>query len=177
MKMKKIVNLYGGPGSGKSTNAAHLFALAKQNDINAELVREYIKNWVWEGRQIQPGDQIYIAAKQSKLERVCLKDVDLIVTDSPMMLSQYYEEKYDNTYPVCKHIIQKHNEIVADHGFEQLHVFLQRTKKYNPKGRTQTEEESKQVDLELKNLLISNNIEFKEVVADSNAAQTIFNLL
>lgn len=175
--MKKIVYLYGGPGTGKSTTAAHLFALAKQDGINAELVSEYIKGWVWEGREIKQGDQIYIAAKQSRKERVCFDAVDLIVSDSPMYLSQFYEEKYDDTHSVSKHIIKKHMELADRAGFEFIHVFLNRKKVYNPKGRYQNEAEAIVCDKEIKELLISEGLDFISVDADNDAAAGILNFI
>ena len=175
--MKKIVYLYGGAGTGKSTTAAHLFALAKQEDINAELVREYIKDWVWEGREIQPGDQPYIACKQSKKERVCFADVDLIISDSPMYLGQFYEEKYYTGYPVVKHIIVQHMELANKAGYEFVHIFLNRLKKYNPKGRFQNEAEAIQYDGEIRDLLIRENINFIDIDADVYAAQKILDII
>ena len=40
-KQLKVINLYGGPGTGKSTTAAALFALIKREGYNVELVTEF----------------------------------------------------------------------------------------------------------------------------------------
>jgi len=175
--MKKIINLYGGPGVGKSSTAADLYSISKKNDINTELVREYVKNWVWEGRDIRPGDQVYIAAKQSKLERVCFGRVNLIITDSPMLLTHYYEDKYDDTFPVCEGIIKKHAELAERYGYISEHIFLNRVKKYNPLGRYQNEEEAKEIDRELKNLLTSQGYKFHIVEGSTSAATEIYKLI
>ena len=175
--MRKIAYLYGGPGTGKSTTAAHLFALAKQDDINAELVREYIKDWVWEGREVLPGDQPYIASKQSRKERICFSDVDLIISDSPMYLGQYYEEKYDSSYPVVSHLIKKHMEFARLEGYEFIHIFLKRLKEYNPAGRYQNEAEAVVCDREIRELLIRENIKFTDIDADVYAAQKILDII
>ena len=42
----KVLNLYGGPGVGKSTGAAYIFSMLKLAGINCELVREYAKELV-----------------------------------------------------------------------------------------------------------------------------------
>ena len=46
--MTKIINLYGAPGSGKSTIASGLFFHMKMAGLNVELASEYIKSKVFE---------------------------------------------------------------------------------------------------------------------------------
>ena len=43
-----VINLFGGPGCGKSTIAAELFAILKKQGYEVELVTEYAKDKVWE---------------------------------------------------------------------------------------------------------------------------------
>lgn len=145
--------------------------------MNAELVREYIKNWVWEGRTVMITDQLYIIAKQARQEQILLKDVDLIITDSPIRLSNIYETKYSKPPFVTVHMVEKYESEAKRQGFEYVHIFLKRVKKYNPKGRYQTEEEAKAIDLEVKDYLNDNNIKFHEIVADETAAQEIYKLI
>lgn len=47
----KVINLFGGPGIGKSTLAAGLFEHMKIAGFNVELVNEYAKDMVWEQRE------------------------------------------------------------------------------------------------------------------------------
>lgn len=44
-----VINLFGGPGAGKSTFCASVFADLKWRDINCEMALEYAKDRVWEG--------------------------------------------------------------------------------------------------------------------------------
>jgi ATP:corrinoid adenosyltransferase len=46
----KVINLWAGPGAGKSTTASGLFYLMKTADMQVELVTEYAKDMTWEGR-------------------------------------------------------------------------------------------------------------------------------
>lgn len=174
---KKVICLYGGPGTGKSTTSAHLFALLKHRGINAELVTEYIKNWVWEKREVKPGDQYYIFAKQSRSERLRFKDVDVIVTDAPVWLSSIYEKKNEPKPHVCEALIQKHVDIAESMGVQHVHVFLKRVKEYQPLGRYQTEIEARYIDIEIRNYLKNNVEEFLEVNADKDAAENIIKYL
>ena len=86
----KLINLFGGPGIGKSTVAAHLYAHLKMEGYSAELVTEYAKDKVWEGSINVLRDQIYVFAKQRfRLGRIVGK-VEYIVTDAPLLLSMVY---------------------------------------------------------------------------------------
>ena len=85
-----VVNLFGAPSAGKSTGAAYVFSQLKLRNINAELVTEYAKDKVWEESVEVFKNQAYIFGKQYfRISRVDGK-VDVVVTDSPILLSAYY---------------------------------------------------------------------------------------
>lgn len=134
-----VVNLFGAPGAGKSTGAAYIFAKLKMAGINAELVTEFAKDKVWEENAEVFKNQAYIFGKQSfRLSR--LKDkVDVIVTDSPLLLCEYY-----NNQPELGDEFEKTVQNVFM-SYDNMIYFLQRVKPYNPKGRFQTEEESDEI--------------------------------
>lgn len=61
-----IINIYGGPGIGKSTIAAGLFNLMNvtyEGFTSVELVTEYAKDLIWENRLTTLQNQFYIDAK------------------------------------------------------------------------------------------------------------------
>lgn len=150
-----IINLIGGPGSGKSTTAAGLFYKLKQMGIDCEMALEFAKDKVWEESLITLNDQIYIFGKQyHKLWRLNNK-VDVIITDSPLLVSLYYnkeESKYFNDF-----VVEQYNK------FNNVLYFINRPDDYQTNGRTQTEEESKNIDKVLKNLITKYNISYKEI--------------
>jgi hypothetical protein len=103
--MIRRVNFYAGPGTGKSTTACDVFAKLKNKviheklDIQVELVQEYVKSWAWEGRKPKGFDQVYICAQQMRREEIPLRNgVNLIVTDSPLLMQCAYAAKYTHTY-------------------------------------------------------------------------------
>lgn len=136
MKKPIVVNLFGGPGAGKSTGAAYIFSELKQRGINAELVTEFAKDKTWEGNTTALSCQEYVFGKQSYRLARCRNDVDVIVTDSPLPLSMIY-----NTNPALGEAFDEVVRRVFD-TYENMNFYIVRNKPYNPKGRTQTEEES-----------------------------------
>lgn len=169
--MKKIICLYGGPGAGKSTLAAGLFYRLKCLGLTCEMNREYIKDWVWEGRKIRPGDQTYYFAKQARKERVYMENgVDVIITDSPLILTHFYGLKYDHfeqTSNTSLVMLKHHHEVCKYYGFKVEHFVLTRTKAYDPKGRNQDEATAKQYDAEIQDMLDSVGIKYTKIDANS----------
>lgn len=178
--MKKIVNLYGGPGTGKSTTCAALFAELKHAGVNAEMCREYVKNWVWEGRKIQPGDTSYFMAKQLREQRNLMRDgIGAIVTDSPLLLATWYG-KFDilsNTTLLSRELMRQQDATCELYGYTEVHVFLKRVKEFNPKGRLQNEEEAVAIDDSLKIMLDTAGKSYYTVTADRDAAANIMTIL
>jgi len=175
--MKKIVCLWGGPGTGKSTTCAGLFSKLKALGYNAEMNREYIKDWVWEKRNVIPGDQIYITAKQARKEVIYMRNnMDFIITDSPLALTTFYGniyDKYETEHGACKAIVRQHHAICKDLGYKIDHFFLVRTKPYNPAGRNQDEETAREYDTRIKKFLDEYPVNYKVVNCDENAEDNI----
>lgn len=165
--MKKIICLYGGPGCGKSTLAAGLFYNLKVKGLTCELNREYIKDWVWEGRQVRPGDQTYYFAKQARKERVYMEnEVDVIVTDSPLILTHFYGlkfDKFEQTSNTSLIMLQHHHTVCKHYEYKIDHFLLNRTKPYDTKGRFQDSETAKEYDNEIEDLLKKFNIKYQKI--------------
>ena len=161
-----VVNLFAGPGSGKSTTCAGLFHKLKLAGVNCEMALEYAKDKVWEESYKILDDQIYVFGKQ--LHRIFrLKDkVDVVITDSPLPLSIYYD-KSANPY-FADLVMNQFNE------FNNINYFINRDDTYNPKGRMQNKQEAEQIDTLLQLILKEYKINYSEV-DKSKAVDFIFN--
>lgn len=172
-----IINLFCGPGGGKSTNAAYLFYLLKTDGENAELVREYVKDWAWQQRKISTYDQIYFLGKQTHCESMLYGKVDWIVTDSPVMMNLYYAAKYctlslsEGVRAATLSFYQQ----AAEDGYKHVHVFLKRNKPYSNEGRYQTESEAIEIDNEIRNLLKSLKVPIIECATDEADLRKVLN--
>lgn len=135
-----IINIFGAPGAGKSTTATGVFSKLKLGGFNCEYVPEVAKDFTWEGRKETLTYQAYVHAKQLRnIERLMTK-VDIIVTDSPPLLSAFYAKFYGVSYPesFVRWVRDCHERYLQP----TLDFYLTRVKPYNPAGRNQTEAES-----------------------------------
>jgi len=154
-----VVNLFGVPSAGKSTGAAYIFSKIKMAGINAELITEFAKDKVWEENSevFKPDNQCYLFGKQFYRMSRCRDKVDVIITDSPLPLSIFYNKS--------KVLGEDFNKTIMNcfNSFDNISYLLLRDKPYNPKGRLQTEAESDSLKEPLEKLLQGRNIKYKTV--------------
>lgn len=168
--MHKVINLYAGPGTGKSTCCAALFAELKYRGHNTEMVLEYAKDAAWEKRPRIFEAQDYIFGKQHfRLQRVA-EQVEFAITDAPILLGAVYSKP---SYLPSLPIVLKE----AYDRYDNLDVFLIRKKAYQPKGRNQTEDEAKQIDVQLKQALTDLGIKLAVIDSDRDAPGKIIKLM
>lgn len=166
-----VINLVGGPGSGKSTTATGVFHKLKLLGYNCEYVSEIAKDLVWEERHVAIACQPYVFGKQLiRMERLANK-VDVIITDCPLVLCAYYGQfLHPGKYP--ESFFDSVHSIAA--GFDNMYYFINRVKKYNPSGRNQTEEEADKVSSDLRKLFNETwSLDHTHLVGDENAVDLI----
>lgn len=164
-----IVNLFAGPGAGKSTTAYGVAHKLKMKGVNAELVTEYAKDVTWQENFNTLNNQLYVFAKQHNRQFHLRGKVDVIVTDSPIILSLIYCdcENLSDAFP--KLVIDEFNHEDTD----TINYFVNRVKPYNPSGRSQSEDEAKDIDGQVKNVLENYDIEYREIDGDEEAVDKI----
>ena len=153
-----VINLFAGPGCGKTTVAAEVFAEMKKARINCEYVPEKAKELTWADRHDDLACQPAVFGSQlNRLWRLRNK-VDIVVTDSPILLSMVYAEGWPASF---------HQSIVDIHNttpWENWNYLLLRDRSgYQTEGRTQTIDESISIDGKLSSLLTGHNIDFKHL--------------
>lgn len=165
-----VVNFFAGSSAGKSTNSARIFAMLKDLGINVELVREYAKDLVWEERDKIFECQMKISAEQL-FRQLRLKDkVDVCVTDSPILLGAIYDHEQDEN--LKQYLLTKFNQ------FNNLNIFLKRTKPFSPIGRNEkTIDEAKKYGERVLDLLKENNIEYYEINGDEGGCIRLLDII
>lgn len=155
-----IVNFFGAPGAGKSTGAAYVFSRLKMAGVKCELATEYAKDAVWEDNQEVLQNQIKILGEQYFKITRCDGKVDVLITDSPL-INCYYYNKDETLGDSFKDLV-----FSLFTRYENMNFYINRTKPYVQDGRLQTEIESNAVGIDIKNLLLKNNISFMEFDGD-----------
>lgn len=151
-----IVNFFGAPGSGKSTTAAELFATLKGDDSikwNVELVTEYAKDRTYakDFSVLNSQSLMCLAAQfQRFLDIKRYGKVDLVITDSPFIMTAAYSEY--KAFPV---LAKELND-----GFNNLNIFVPRLKAYREFGRNQTADEALELQGKIKELLNDTGVPF-----------------
>lgn len=169
-----ILTLYGGPGTGKSTTAALVFAHLKLlAGRNVELAHEVAKDYTWEGAHGKLAYQPLVTAKQLwSYERLQGK-VDLIITDTSPLLALIHGVAQPQTF---------FDWVLDDYRRRRhINVFLRRPldRAYNPAGRIEDKQEAYALDVEIRHMLAYHGIDHYEVVVqdDGHHANDILNLL
>lgn len=129
--------------------------------ICAELISEYAKEKIWEENQTILSNQVYLFAKQYVgITRVQGK-VDVVIMDSPIMLSLLYNKDMK--------IADGFNLLVAEcyNKFDNMNYWVTKRKgvKYDMKGRQQNEKEADEIACSLGEILQQYKIKCQVITA------------
>jgi hypothetical protein len=146
-----------------STTAASLFSMLKMTGINCELVTEFAKDLTWDESSRVLGYQPYVFGQQAwRLERLSGK-VDMVITDSPLILSTVY---CDPALPQSWHdyVLWEHNR------HSSMNFFIKRSNNYVQVGRNQSLVEAEKIDALILNKLNDLNINVTEFLSGDGTA-------
>lgn len=136
----KVISLWAGPGAGKSTLAAAVFARMKRLRYKVELVTEFAKDLTYEQSWKVLGDQMMVLAEQNfRLARL-EGQVEWAITDSPLPLSLIYckDGVREVLHPLVQHLW---------YGYHNFPFTLNRTTApYQEFGRNQTLDQAVDLD-------------------------------
>lgn len=150
LKKTKLINIYGGPGAGKSTTAAGVFYELKKLGYSCGLVTEMATELVYDEAFNVMNDQIYLFGEQWHRTNRMLGKVDYIVTDSPFLLNIIYDRSNDE--PLHELVLSKIAAIPS------YNYFVKRGEDFSEGGRVHNLEQSKEKDKEIISLCEQNYI-------------------
>lgn len=163
----KVINLFAGPGAGKSTTAAGLFFLMKTRGHKVELVTEHAKELTYEKNWHKLGHQLSITGEQYYRQARLKGQVDWIITDSPLLLGAIYGSKH----------WEREAAKAAFNEFENLNFVIHRTTDYQRYGRYHDLVEAEAIDRTTEHLLETLGLESRSIVGDIGAPESIYGYL
>lgn len=165
MSKLSVINMFAGPGAGKSTTAAGVFYALKSANIRAELVTESAKDATYEGHKFLLSQQIFLFADQLRRQARLNGKREVIVTDSPILLpALVYNDRWD-CLPCLAWEAWKE--------FDNINYFIKRAKEYDTEGRNETYLEALDRDADAKAALINYGIQFDEVPGNMDGVDYI----
>lgn len=162
-----VVNIYGGPGIGKSTSALQIVAELKKMGYSAEYVSEVAKEYVYaKNYEILDGklenQKKLMREQQSRLD-LLIGNVDIVITDSPLLLNGVYlNEEAEITDKHLDDIFSVYSE------YSNYDIVLERdlSSEFETEGRIHTLEQSIQKDAEITSLLDECDIKYSTYKRD-----------
>lgn len=158
-KQTTIINIFGGPGVGKSTAAALVYAHMRMKGISCEYVSEFAKELSRSGDIESIENQFFVSAIQYHRQFKLLGKVDFIVTDSPVLSGLVYDQQCLNGFSEIMRDI--HSKSVS------INILLKRdhSREFEPEGRHHDIKESKIIDDKIEQMLDDYEIYYAEVNA------------
>ena len=177
--MSKLINLFGGPGIGKSSIAAGIFYKLKKKHVSCNNPYEFPKTLAWDNNIPAIKDQLYVFANQHRGIAQSYGKVDYIIIDSPILFSKIYHSYYTEGYPAEFYGDSFHKMILELHNkYDNINILLDRADGvHNDEERFQNYEESLMIDKLCKKVLEENNIPYHTVKVGKNTVKEILKLL
>lgn len=139
--------------------------------ISTEYVTEFAKDKVWEQNEEVFKHQTYILGKQHfKLARVVGK-VDVIITDSPILISSIYNKS--------DILGEEFNKVVLNvfNNYNNFNILLHRNHLYEDNGRNETEDEAKKVREKLIDKLVEYDIRYYDCTSSQDMYDTVVEII
>lgn len=174
MKHTLNVNLFGGPGVGKSRTAAAIFDRLKMLGKKVDITQEFAKELVYAKDWFRLSDQLLVAGEQHHRMFRLLNNVDYAIHDSPFIMGMPY--CCETKIPVVEfnsYLREQFNR------YNNLNILLKRNEKanYEEYGRNQDLDGAINLDDSIAHLLIKNHIPFIIVDVNDSTVDNIIDLV
>lgn len=175
-KMTKVINIFGGPGSGKTTASLGLTYHMKLKNINCELVSEYAKSLLWSNRLEDMQDQQeYMFVKQNHMIHRLRDKVDYVIVDSPVLLNHIYTTLSKQPWEARDSF--KAFVVATFNTYNNINFVMDRPEYFETEGRIQNKKQATEIDHLITHELVMLRIPYTIVAADNNTIDNILNFI
>lgn len=144
---KLVINIYGAPGSGKTTLANKLIERFEQDNFKPALIREYATELIKNNQKELLDNQILVSKAQADNIDKALDKSNLCISESPIELGRLYNKNSSIDYELDE-IIKQSNE-----KYTSINLFIAHDKisisSYDNTYRIHTADESVELEKEL----------------------------
>ena len=163
-----VVNIFGGPGVGKSTIASRIFAALKERGIEAACPEEHAKLAIWSGQPWLVEQQPILLGRTWETIQALLDKVDVIIVDSPILLCSVYagDREPDCFHALCADMHCRSN---------RLNILLRREDEadYSSRGRLQDLGEAMEFDRRIETCLARNGEQYTGVIRGAGTVEQL----
>ena len=156
-----VINIFGGPGSGKTTLASRLFYELKRRDIETANPEEHAKLALLAGQGWILDQQVILVGRAWETLQTLRDQVEVIIMDSPILLGCVYGQGRE---PASFH------DLVADlhRRSDRINLMIRRDPNsgYSTHGRRESADEAKVVDTRILDTLPRTGEVFSETSRD-----------
>jgi hypothetical protein len=164
----KVINIIGGPGSDKSLFSAAIVLHLSLHGKTVETIPDFAKSLVWQQNFEVLKNQYFIAQRQFEMLNLIDGQVHFLITECSLPQVLFYNENYaENICDIAKtreQILQWYRQN------DNVNVLVKRgDKKYVRSGRFQDEEQAREVDQGLREILEREQLPYTELPPDLKA--------
>lgn len=145
--------------------------MMKMRGHKVELVTEFAKDLTYKKDFITLSNQLAVLGEQDHRLRRLEGHVDYVITDSPLLLSIVYAQG------IYAEQWFKRAAWGAFCTYDNTNFMLKRAKPYATYGRSQTEDEAREIDGVLRRLLDAYGVDFQQIPGDEHAPANIYSAL
>ncbi len=169
----KVINLFAGPGTGKSVTSSVLYGMLSLAGYAVQYVPEFAKFATYSKNTAALSDQIYMFGKQeNRLHVLKDGDLDFVIMDGPLPLALLYapDAYYAHYEPLVMEVFSS---------YENINFFLERNTSipYQQNGRSQDPKTAEELCERTRNILVRHDVPFESVAVHPGVAAELFERL
>jgi len=155
----KIINIIGGPGCDKSLISAAIILYLHLRNKTVETIPDFAKSLVWQRNYEVLKNQYFIAQRQYEMLNLLDGQVQFLITECSLPQVLYYNESYAQN--ICDVGKTRAQILEWYHQHDNINIFVERgNKKYVHTGRFQNEEQAREVDQGLREMMAREKLDY-----------------